>query len=218
MIDRDLYLPQGWIDDPARCRAAGVPDQVGFATKPALAQAMIARALDAGVPAAWVTGDAVDGARPGMRAELEARGISYVLAVACDHPVRIGGASRRVDALLNRVPARAWQCVLAGRGAKGHRYYDWAFIRLDPAPDGQAGQHWLLVRRHQRTRELAFYRCWMPTRSRWRSWSASPDNAGGSKSASRPARAWSAWTSTRSAAGAPGTGGPPWRCSPTPSW
>ena len=38
VIDRKLYLPQGWIDDPARCRAAGVPDQVGFATKPELAR------------------------------------------------------------------------------------------------------------------------------------------------------------------------------------
>jgi hypothetical protein len=88
-----------------------------------------------------------------------------VLAVACDHRVRIGGASHRADALLRRVPARAWQQVSCGKGAKGHRYYDWAFIRLDhngPAPRGQAGQHWLMIRRHQRTGELAFYRCWTP--------------------------------------------------------
>jgi hypothetical protein len=52
--------------------------------------------------------------------------------------------------------------VFAGKGAKGHRYYDWAFIRLDPAPGGRAGQHWLLIRRNQGTGELAFYRCWMP--------------------------------------------------------
>src|SRR6266508_3828308 len=54
LIDRELYLPQGWIDDPDRMQAAGVPDQVGFATKPALAARMVGRALDAGVPAAWV--------------------------------------------------------------------------------------------------------------------------------------------------------------------
>ena len=71
-----------------RLRAAGVPDQVGFATKPELATAMVRRALDAGVPAAWVTGDEVYGADPGLRATLEARGVGYVLAVACDHPVR----------------------------------------------------------------------------------------------------------------------------------
>src|SRR6266508_2537161 len=112
-----------------------------------------------------VTGDEVYGADPGLRAELEARGIGYVLAVACDHRVRIGGASHRADALLRRVPARAWQQVSCGKGAKGHRLYDWAFIRLDhhgPAPSGQAGQHWLMIRRNQRTGELAFYRCSTP--------------------------------------------------------
>ena len=131
---------------------------------------MLARTLDASVPAAWVTGDEVYGADPGLRAELEARGVGYVLAVACDHPVRCGGATRRADALLPRIPARAWQQVSCGKGAKGHRLYDWAFIRLDhrhhsrggPAPAGQAGQHWLLVRRNQRTGELAFYRCFTP--------------------------------------------------------
>jgi SRSO17 transposase len=165
VIDRELYLPKGWIDDPDRLQAAGVPDQVGFATKPALAKAMICRALDAGVPAAWVAGDEVYGANPQLRAELEARGVGYVLAVACDHPVRAGGATQRADALLTRVPARAWQQVSCGTGAKGHRLYDWAFIRLDhhgPAPGGQAGQHWLMVRRNQRTGELAFYRCFTP--------------------------------------------------------
>jgi len=170
MIDRELYVPQGWTDDPDRCRAAGIPDQVGFATKPALATQMLARTLDAHVPAAWVTGDEVYGADPGLRAELEARGVGYVLAVACDHPVRCGGATRRADALLTRIPARAWQQVSCGKGAKGHRLYDWAFVRLDhshhghgcPAPEGQAGRHWLMVRRNQRTGELAFYRCFTP--------------------------------------------------------
>jgi SRSO17 transposase len=166
MIDRELYLPQGWTDEPARCHAAGVPDQVGFATKPALATRMLARALDAEVPVGWVTGDEVYGADPALRAELEARQVGYVLAVACDHRVPAGGTRRRADALLKRVPARAWQQVSCGRGAKGHRLYDWAFIRLDrhgePAPGALAGQHWLMVRRHQRTGELALYRCFTP--------------------------------------------------------
>jgi SRSO17 transposase len=131
VIDRELYLPKGWIDDPARGQAAGVPDQVGFATKPALAAKMLTRALEAGVPAAWVTGDEVYGADPALRAELETRGIGYVLVVACDHSVVAGGDTYRADALSRRVPARAWQWVSAGRGAKGHRYDDWAFIQLD---------------------------------------------------------------------------------------
>jgi SRSO17 transposase len=165
IIDRELYVPRGWTRDPERLQAAGVPEQVGFATKPALATAMICRALDAGVPAAWVVGDEVYGADPELRAELEARGIGYVLAVACDHRVRAAGDTYRADALRRRVPARAWQCISAGQGAKGHRYYDWAFIRLeDNAGDrgSDIGQRWLLVRRHRATGELAFYHCWMP--------------------------------------------------------
>jgi len=165
VVDRELYLPRSWTDDPDRLRAAGVPDHVGFATKPKLATTMICRALDAGVPAAWVTGDEIYGNSPGLRAELEARGVGYVLAVACDHRVRFGGTTHRADALLTKVPARAWQCVSAGTGAKGHRLYDWSFVRLDhdhPAPDGQAGRHWLLVRRNRKTGELAFYRCFTP--------------------------------------------------------
>jgi SRSO17 transposase len=159
VIDRELYVPKGWIADPDRCQAAGVPDRVRFATKPTLATRMIGRALDAGVPAAWVAGDEVYGNDPGLRAELERRGVGYVLAVACDHPVSSGGATQPADALLRRIPARAWQCISAGKGAKGHRYYDWAFVRLD---DGQYGQHWLMLRRNQRTRELAYYHCFLP--------------------------------------------------------
>jgi SRSO17 transposase len=169
-IDRELYLPTSWLQDPDRLRAAGVPDQVGFATKPELARVMLQRALDAEVPAAWVTGDEVYGADPRLRAELEVRGIGYVLAVARDHHVRMAdgdgadqAVSLRVDELAARLPARAWQQVSCGRGAKGHRLYDWAFLPLDhPDPDLQHVQRWLLVRRHHRTGELAFYRCYRP--------------------------------------------------------
>jgi SRSO17 transposase len=73
VIDRELYLPNGWLADPQRCRVAGVPDQVGFATKPELARRMLQRALDAGVPAGWVTADAVYGTSPALRGWLEAR-------------------------------------------------------------------------------------------------------------------------------------------------
>src|SRR5258707_6238893 len=87
LIDRELYLPRSWTADPARCAAAGIPGKTVFATKPKLARRMITRALDAGVPAAWVTGDEVYGSDPGLRADLERRRIGDVLAVGPPPPV-----------------------------------------------------------------------------------------------------------------------------------
>jgi SRSO17 transposase len=57
LIDRELYLPQFWTEDPQRCRAAGITEEAEFATKPRQARAMIARAVAAGVPFAWFTAD-----------------------------------------------------------------------------------------------------------------------------------------------------------------
>jgi SRSO17 transposase len=159
MIDRELYLPRAWMDDPARCAAAGVPEDVEFATKPALARAMIVRALDAGVRAGWAAGDEVYGADPGLRAELEARRIGYVLGIGCDRRLPTAAGPIRADVLAARVPTGAWARLSAGLGAKGHRYYDWAWVVLT----GEAGHHWLLIRRHPRHGELAFYRCYSPT-------------------------------------------------------
>jgi len=79
--------------------------------------------------------------------------------------VPAGGDLYRADALAALVPAGAWQCISAGRGAKGYRLDDWAFVQLDHCdgdPADRAGEHWLLIRRNPTTGELAFYRCWMP--------------------------------------------------------
>src|SRR5690348_8289798 len=130
LIDRELYLPRSWISDKARCAAAGIPGGTVFATKPKLARAMIGRALDAGIPAAWVTGDEVYGADPGLRADLEARRIGYVLAVAASHQVTTAAAPCQARKIAARLPRRAWQRYSAGAGAKGHRYYDWAWLAI----------------------------------------------------------------------------------------
>jgi SRSO17 transposase len=156
-IDRAVYLPAGWADDPGRRQAAGVPDGVGFATKPLLALAMIEQALDAGVPANWVTGDEVYGDNPALRAALEARGIGYVLAVSASHHAPTAAGPVRVDRLTSRLPRRAWQTLSAGAGAKGHRLYQWAWVDLR-TPDA-LGRHRLLVRRNRTTGELAYYHC-----------------------------------------------------------
>ena len=159
LIDRELYLPRSWTGDPARCAAAGIPEGTVFATKPKLARRVIARALDAGIPASWVAGDEVYGGDPGLRADLETRQMGYVLAVAKSHRLNAGPGACRADQLAARLPRSAWQQYSAGNGAKGHRYYDWAFIGVEPR---SSGHRWLLVRRNRRTRELAFYRCYSP--------------------------------------------------------
>jgi SRSO17 transposase len=175
MVDRELYLPRSWAEDPDRCAAAGVPAAVGFATKPALATVLIERALDAGVPAGWVTADEVYGADPGLARCLETRGLGYVLAIAGHRRLPVDAAASRTAAQLAAdLPRRAWQIRSAGAGAHGPRRYAWAWIGLHPrtavsaqprpADHEQPQGSWsLLVRRNLTTGELAFYRCYTPT-------------------------------------------------------
>jgi SRSO17 transposase len=162
-IDRALYVPRSWTSDPDRCRAAGVPGDTAFATKPALARQMITRALEAGTPAAWVAADEVYGQDPALRAELACRGLGYVLAVAKSHPVGTAIGPRPAIELARRLPVRAWQRLSAGPGAKGPRWYDWALIEAtDPAVTDGTGPHWLLIRRRISDGEYAFYRAHAP--------------------------------------------------------
>jgi SRSO17 transposase len=170
MIDRELYLPRSWADDPDRRAAAGVPEDVEFATKPALATAMLTRAVEAKVPARWLTGDEVYGADPRLRAQAETLGLGYVLAIGCDRRVPTHGGPLRPDTIAAALPDECWQRYSAGAGAKGPRIYDWAFITLPPSTDDEAAgdtdraeYRWLLIRRHPRTGELAYYRCYSPT-------------------------------------------------------
>jgi len=157
LIDGRLYLPKSWAEDPGKLARAGVPDDVEFATKPALAQEMIAAALDADVPASWVAGDEVYGADSGLRSVCRDQGLGYVLNVACNHHVVTAGC--RVDALVVGTPAFAWQRLSAGAGSKGHRMYSWLLIDI---ASSLPGHEWIMVRRNDSTGELAYYRCWSP--------------------------------------------------------
>ena len=160
LIDRELYLPRCWTEDVERLAQAGVPDDMNFATKPALATDILTRALRAGVPARWVAGDEVYGNDPGLRIECETQRIGYMLAVGCDRRVPTAAGPVRADAVVAGLPRWAWQQLAAGSGAKGERFYDWAWITLAIGAD--SGCWWLLVRRNQSTGELAFYRRYSP--------------------------------------------------------
>jgi SRSO17 transposase len=166
-LDRALYLPQAWTDDRARCRQAGVPDEVPFQTKPQLALAMVERALDAGVPAAWVVADAVYGSDSKFRRALEGRGQAYVLAVRSNQSVSTwppyGSPAQHTTAdRAATISAGGWRRLSCGEGAQGPRLYDWAYLPVRPALRN-GWWHALLVRRHpERTDELAFYLVYAP--------------------------------------------------------
>lgn len=146
LLDRELYVPQAWTQDRARCACAGIPAERQFATKPALAQRMLEQAFQAGVPATWVTGDSVYGDDRRLRMWLEAQARAYVLAVTGKEYVWLGGQQRQVKTVLAALPADDWTRHSAGAGAKGPRWYDWYWLPL-AAPMLPAWRRWLLVRR-----------------------------------------------------------------------
>lgn len=166
LIDRELYLPQSWIDEPARCREAHVPEEVAFATKPELARRMLARTLDSGLPVAWVTGDTVYGSAQLLRADLEVRRQAYALAVACKEYVDVQGIRKRVDQIARGLAREDWQELSAGMGSKGPRLFAWARIEL-VAPETPGWQRWLLVRRNleegAKPAEMAYVLVFAPT-------------------------------------------------------
>src|SRR5919202_7048061 len=164
-LDRELYLPKEWAAAETRREEAAVPPTVAFRTKPQLARAMLERALDAGVPAQWVTGDEVYGGDRRLRVWLEERRLPHVLAVKSTEPLWTRTTWRQVAAktLAAVVPADAWQRLSAGEGAKGPRVYDWARVPIRALPE-PGWEYWLLVRRSVADpTDLAYYVCFCPT-------------------------------------------------------
>jgi SRSO17 transposase len=228
LIDRALYLPERWAGDAARRAQAGVPEAVAFVTKPKLGLAMLQRVLMAGVPFAWVTGDSVYGSDHRLRRLIERHGRGYVLAVTSAQ--RLG--LKPVADWLEDVPARGWQRLSAGDGAKGPRLYDWAYLPYRSLV-AQGWKTGLLIRRKiGQPAELAFYLTLAPAAAslaelvrvagmRWTIEACFPPRTGWRRPgtpASRRPRARSASISTRCAPGPAGIGTSRFPCSPTPIW
>ena len=146
-IDRALYLPEEWTVDRVRCREAGIPDEVEFATKGELAQQMLSRAFAAGVPADWVVGDTVYGYDE-LRMFLEEQEKNYVVAVPETHTVWVQGRPQPVGLLAALLPPDAWVVLSAGEGSKGPRLYEWAWLQLPEQAEGKSERaRWVLIRR-----------------------------------------------------------------------
>lgn len=159
LIDRELYLPQSWCDDPNRCRAANVPSHVTFATKPQLARQMIDRVLQSGLRPRWVLGDEVYGSDSKTRRFLESRGQPYVLAVSAQQRLWQHFQQQRVDKIANEIPQDAWSRLNVADGAKGPRVYNWAAGQFG-APTDHGLARWVLIRRSiEDPTERAYYLC-----------------------------------------------------------
>jgi SRSO17 transposase len=161
LLDRALYLPKAWTQDAQRRADAGVPAQVTAQTKPALGQALLARAFAAGVSAAWVTADSIYGGVYALRHYLEEREQPFVLAVPSTQRI---GLSAKAAQVVASWPQEAWQRLSAGEGSQGPRWYDWGCMRMPwrAAPGGMA--HSLLARRSvTHPDELAYYFVFGPT-------------------------------------------------------
>jgi SRSO17 transposase len=171
-IDRALYLPQGWTDDPKRMTAAHVPGDVSFATKPQIARRMIARAIAAKVPFSFVAADSVYGTGK-LETALRKAGNGYVLGVAANHRFHSWGKKLMVRGsaatITPNLPKNAWRRLSAGDGTKGARLHDWAYLELADLDVGEYNStltgKWtrgLLIRRNIADGDLAFFSTWCP--------------------------------------------------------
>ncbi len=162
-VDRELYLPEDWADDPDRRAEAGVPEEARFATKGRLARVMLGRAFEAEVPARWVLADSIYGADSKFRAWLEERRKHYVLAVHKTTGVWHAGRRYQMKTLANGLPEVRWCRVSAGLGSKGDRLHDWACLELEDELSQTGTRRWLLLRRGiEEPDEQTFYLAYAP--------------------------------------------------------
>lgn len=157
LVDRELYLPKCWTEDEDRCAEAGIPEDVEFVTKPALARQMLRRTFHSDLQASWVTADEIYERDSPFRKLLEKQGIGYVVAVSCQQRLFLNGGYGRIDEHADNFQKRKWKKLSCGAGSKGERDYQWAFVPF-PVPTAQ-GMHkgWLVRRSFNDADELAHY-------------------------------------------------------------
>lgn len=171
-IDRALYLPKDWTDHRARLKAAHVPDDVEFATKPKIARRMITRAIATRVPFSFVAADSVYGTGE-VETLLRKAGKGYVLGVASNHVFHSWAKKQVVSgsaaAIAQGLPKEAWRRFSSGEGTKGPRLHDWTYLELADLDasqyNDQLSGEWtrgLLIRRNMTDNSLAFFSTWCP--------------------------------------------------------
>ena len=154
-VDFEVYLPQRWARDLPRRRAAGVPDELEFATKPQLAMNQLDRLTATELPARWVAFDEVYGRSEALRTKAARAGLAYVAIIPCDYQLTLpSGTTIRAD---QAVADAVFERRSAGNGSKGPRYSDWAMTAT-----AIPGQYLLIRRLLSRPDQLTFSLCWAP--------------------------------------------------------
>lgn len=142
LIDRALYLPKAWTDDPDRRREAGIPVAVAFATKPQQAVALLEAAMAAGAKARWLLGDAIYGVHDVMDAARRAD-LGYVLGITSKFSCGWASAQQMLEAR----DADVWKRLSAGAGSKGERLFDWAAVHQWPMAETEGWTRRVIARR-----------------------------------------------------------------------
>jgi SRSO17 transposase len=172
LVDRELYLPTAWIEDPPRCATAGVPSGLKYATKPQLGMRMLSRAHSAGLVHGWVSADKSYGAQHQFRSWLVNRELPFVLATNNDDVLTTVAGQRRPAGAL-AVRALDGEIASSGRtrsapipaGPYVGKPFDWIAIELVHGRLPPTWRHWLLVRRQTEPdpgtnhRKVACFRC-----------------------------------------------------------
>ena len=165
LIGARQWIPAEQLAGPATSQLMGLPADLAFRTKGQLAIDLLAEVLADGIHLDFACGDEVYGSCTQLREYLESRGQAYVLRVPSDFYLTVARGVRltckqAATTLLNS--RRGWEVRSAGTGAKGQRWYAWAWLST------ASSRHYLLIRRHLTTGELAFHYCFVPPASRCR--------------------------------------------------
>lgn len=123
-------MPAGWCDDRQRCYAIGIPQEIGFKTKPALALKMLNRAFEHVLKPEWGLADFAYGNDGKFRAAMEERSQPYVVAVSKSHCIWLNGRQIKAKRLAGNLRGEEWTPISVGQRAKGERVYDWVLVRL----------------------------------------------------------------------------------------
>jgi len=147
-LDGRLYLPQAWSEDRTRRQEAKIPEEVVFQTKPQIAQMMLERSWNEGIPLQWVVADTLYGNSPGLRNAIHHHNRYYVMAMGRHHQVIQADNEQRIalNTIAQTLPEHVWERLCFRIGEKGPIWYEWATVRVT-VPNDAIGEQWLLIQR-----------------------------------------------------------------------